>query len=128
MEWISVGDSPLFLFREGTLHRLNADHSLSPLIDARADRGEITREEAENHPDRHTLQAALLGMPLVWSLLLTTIATIWVFGQGYPLEAIFLSYISSVEPLHLALFAQRLADGGAETTGEIAADPHEDRR
>jgi serine/threonine protein phosphatase PrpC len=64
MEWISVGDSPLFLFREGVLHRLNADHSLSPLIDARAERGEITREEAENHPDRHTLQAALLGMPL----------------------------------------------------------------
>jgi hypothetical protein len=42
LQWISVGDSPLFLFREGALIRLNADHSLSPLIDARADRGEIT--------------------------------------------------------------------------------------
>ena len=65
LQWISVGDSPLFLFREGTLIRLNADHSLSPLIDARAERGEITHEEAANHPDRHTLQAALLGMPLM---------------------------------------------------------------
>ena len=63
--WLSVGDSPLFLFREGELLRLNADHSLSPLIDARAERGEITAEEAANHPDRHTLQAALLGLPLL---------------------------------------------------------------
>lgn len=64
MQWISVGDSPLFLFREGELKRINADHSLSPLIDARAERGEITKEEAENHPDRHTLQSALLGQPI----------------------------------------------------------------
>ena len=63
--WLSVGDSPLFLFRDGELLRLNADHSLSPLIDARAERGEITAEEAANHPDRHTLQAALLGLPLL---------------------------------------------------------------
>lgn len=65
LEWISVGDSPLFLFRDGELLRLNADHSLSPLIDARAERGEITAEEAEHHPDRHTLQSALLGLPIM---------------------------------------------------------------
>ncbi|MEZ5384075.1 MAG: protein phosphatase 2C domain-containing protein [Prosthecobacter sp.] len=65
LHWLSVGDSPLFLFRDGELLRLNADHSLSPLIDARAERGEITAEEAANHPDRHTLQAALLGLPLL---------------------------------------------------------------
>lgn len=64
MQWISVGDSPLFLFRDGELIRLNEDHSLAPLIQARADRGEITAEEAANHPDRHTLQSALLGMPM----------------------------------------------------------------
>lgn len=64
MQWISVGDSPLFLFREGELIRLNEDHSLAPLIQARADRGEITAEEAASHPDRHTLQSALLGMPM----------------------------------------------------------------
>ncbi len=65
MEWISVGDSPLFLFRDGELLRINADHSLSPLIDARAARGEITAQEAENHADRHTLQSALLGLPIM---------------------------------------------------------------
>lgn len=45
---------------------------------------------------------ALMGMPLVWSLLLTTISTIWLFGRFYPLEAIFLTYVGGVEPLHLA--------------------------
>lgn len=64
LEWISVGDSPLFLYREGKLARINADHSLSPIIDERLRRGEITEEEAAHHPDRHVLQSALLGYPL----------------------------------------------------------------
>jgi C4-dicarboxylate transporter DctM subunit len=45
---------------------------------------------------------AMLGMPLVWSLLLTTIGTIFIFSRFYPIEAILLSYIGGVEPLHLA--------------------------
>ena len=35
VHWVSVGDSPLFIFREGKLMRLNADHSLAPLLDER---------------------------------------------------------------------------------------------
>ena len=62
--WISVGDSPLFLYREGKLERLNEDHSLTPLLDQRVAIGEMTPEEAEHHPDRHTLQSALLGSPI----------------------------------------------------------------
>jgi serine/threonine protein phosphatase PrpC len=62
--WISVGDSPLFLYRSGSLERLNEDHSLTPLIEQRVLIGEITQEEADHHPDRHTLQSALLGHPL----------------------------------------------------------------
>jgi PPM family protein phosphatase len=62
--WISVGDSPLFLYRGGSLERLNEDHSLTPLIEQRVLIGEITQEEADHHPDRHTLQSALLGHPL----------------------------------------------------------------
>ena len=30
--WISVGDSPLYLFRAGRLERLNEDHSMRPVI------------------------------------------------------------------------------------------------
>ncbi len=62
--WISVGDSPLFIFREGQLLRINADHSLAPLIDDRVRAGEITKEEGAVHPDRHVLQSACMGLPL----------------------------------------------------------------
>lgn len=64
IHWVSVGDSPMFLFRDGKITRLNADHSLSPIIDERMRRGEITEEEAMHHPDRHILQSACLGQPL----------------------------------------------------------------
>jgi serine/threonine protein phosphatase PrpC len=65
LQWASVGDSPLFLFRGGALRRINADHSLTPLLDEKVKRWELTPEEAANHPDRHALQSALLGMPLI---------------------------------------------------------------
>lgn len=64
MHWVSVGDSPMYLFREGVLTRLNADHSLAPVLDQRVHTGELTAEEAAHHPDRHILQSACLGQPL----------------------------------------------------------------
>ena len=32
LDWISVGDLPLWLFREGELRRLNADHSMASVL------------------------------------------------------------------------------------------------
>jgi serine/threonine protein phosphatase PrpC len=64
VRWISVGDSPLFLISNGRLERLNADHSMVPKIEALAARGIITAEEAAEHPDRHTLREAVMGLPL----------------------------------------------------------------
>lgn len=64
MHWVSVGDSPMYLFRDGKLSRLNADHSLAPILDERVRSGELTEEEAHRHPDRHILQSACLGQPL----------------------------------------------------------------
>lgn len=64
LQWISVGDSPMFLYREGKVRRVNADHSLAPLLEDRVRSGELTAEEAAHHPDRHTLQSAVLGYPL----------------------------------------------------------------
>jgi protein phosphatase len=63
VRWISVGDSPLYLVANGKLERLNADHSFAPQIDAMAERGMITAEEAANHPGRHTLRDAVMGQP-----------------------------------------------------------------
>ncbi len=62
--WISVGDSPLYLVADGTLERLNADHSFVPHIEAMLERGMITAEEAANHPNRHVLREAIMGEPL----------------------------------------------------------------
>lgn len=62
---------------------------------------------------------ALFGMPLVWALLLTTVATIGIFGMSYPLEAIFLSYISSLEPLHLAAIPLFIFTGELITHGGV---------
>lgn len=59
--WISVGDSPLFLLREGKLTRKNADHSIAGRLDAAAAMGEITWEDAKQSPDRNALLSALTG-------------------------------------------------------------------
>ena len=59
--WISVGDSPLYLFRDGELSRLNEDHSLTPQIDYLVSNGMLAPEEARNHPDRSCLTSVLIG-------------------------------------------------------------------
>ena len=61
LQWISVGDSPLFLYRGGMLTRLNADHSMTPVIEESVRRGSITRQDALLHPDRHALRSAVTG-------------------------------------------------------------------
>ncbi len=59
--WLSIGDSPLFLYRGGRLHQLNQDHSLAPQIDLMAKVGLMAAEEARYHPDRNLLTSALTG-------------------------------------------------------------------
>jgi len=59
--WISVGDSPLYLFRDGDMRQLNEDHSLAPQIDLMADAGLITDDLARVHPDRNCLTSVLVG-------------------------------------------------------------------
>lgn len=62
--WISVGDSPLFLVRGGAASRLNADHSLVPVLEAAAANGEMTWEEARNSSSRNVLRSAVTGDPI----------------------------------------------------------------
>ncbi len=59
--WMSVGDSPLYLFRDGALSQLNEDHSMAPQIDFMAKQGLIDPETAKNHPDRNSLTSAITG-------------------------------------------------------------------
>lgn len=64
LHWISVGDSPLLLYRDGQLRQLNQDHSMAPEIDHLARMGEISAEEARNHPERNVLTSVLFGEPI----------------------------------------------------------------
>ncbi|MHA7827329.1 MAG: PP2C family protein-serine/threonine phosphatase [Roseovarius sp.] len=59
--WVSVGDSPLYLFRDGTLSRLNANHALVSQIDFLVNSGIMARDEALNHPDQACLTSVLAG-------------------------------------------------------------------
>ncbi|SLN53715.1 PP2C-family Ser/Thr phosphatase [Roseovarius litorisediminis] len=59
--WISVGDSPLFLFRDGHLSQINENHSWAAKIDLMCSQGLIDRDEAARHPDRQCLTSALAG-------------------------------------------------------------------
>ncbi len=61
LHWISVGDSVLYLFRDETLSRLNADHSMAPQIDLMLARGMLSEAEAADHPQRNCLTSALMG-------------------------------------------------------------------
>jgi serine/threonine protein phosphatase PrpC len=61
LDWVSVGDSLLLLFRDGTLRRLNEDHSMLPrLIEAAQAIGRDV-EEAYRDRRRHQLRSALDG-------------------------------------------------------------------
>lgn len=66
LQWISVGDSPLFVYRNKKLLRLNADHSMTPVIEESVRKGRMTLEEAKSHPQRHALRSALSGGELAF--------------------------------------------------------------
>ena len=67
IHWVSVGDSLLYLYRNRKLIRLNADHSMAPLIEESLRSGKITREEAANYPNKNALRSAVMGndLPLI---------------------------------------------------------------
>ena len=64
LRWVSVGDSLLYLYRNGQLQRLNDDHSLGRLLDIQAERNQISFEEAKAHRHRNALRSALTGKKL----------------------------------------------------------------
>jgi protein phosphatase len=59
--WVSVGDSPLWLIRDGVVHRLNEDHSMGPVLDELVEIGRMSAEEARHDPRRNHLRAAVTG-------------------------------------------------------------------
>ncbi len=64
VEWVSVGDSPLLLYRRGEIAHLNEDHSLAPELDRLAALGRMTVDQAKADPRRHMLRSAVTGEEL----------------------------------------------------------------
>lgn len=64
LRWVSVGDSPFYLFRNGRLHRLNEEHSMRQVLEEKVRSGELSIDEAIHHPQRNHLLAALTGQPI----------------------------------------------------------------
>ena len=60
-EWISIGDSPLYLWRDNNLKRLNEDHSFRPMLHDMVETGELAPADLARHPLRNLLRAALTG-------------------------------------------------------------------
>ncbi len=75
--WTSVGDSPLYLWRDGRLKLLNEDHSMAPVIDRMVEQGELSPEAGRKHPDRNALTSVLSG---------TEVARIDLSADGFDLQ------------------------------------------
>ncbi|MCC5973365.1 MAG: serine/threonine-protein phosphatase [Rubellimicrobium sp.] len=62
--WLSIGDSPLYLYRDRRLRQLNEDHSLAPQIDMMIARGLLDPAVGRDHPDRNVLTSVLHGQSI----------------------------------------------------------------
>ena len=63
--WVSVGDSPLWLIRDGEkIRRVNQNHSIAGLLKLQYENGEITKEEMQNATNKHMLTSAITGEEL----------------------------------------------------------------
>lgn len=65
VHWISVGDSPLLLWRKGKLAQLNADHSMRRVLAEKVAARQMRASDAKIHPERNTLIAALNGAEIL---------------------------------------------------------------
>lgn len=61
IQWISVGDSPLWLYRDGKIRQLNENHSMAAVLAKQVAEGTISKEEAASSPERSQLLDAVLG-------------------------------------------------------------------
>ena len=63
-EWLSIGDSNILHYHNDGLERVNPLHIYANELDQQVQRGEITAEEANGHPDRAALTSVIQGRVL----------------------------------------------------------------
>ncbi len=65
VRWISVGDSPLLLWKKGKLTRLNADHSMRAVFAEKVAAGQMRAGDIATHPERNALLSVLNGLEIL---------------------------------------------------------------
>ena len=127
--WVSVGDSPLYLYRRGEMARLNEDHSMGPMLDKLVEAGRLTEEEARADPRRHLLRSAVVGEDLD---LVDLAQSPWPLQPG---DVVVLASdgIHSIADIEIArIIAAYRKDGAEATAGALiaavldAGEPHQD--
>tara|TARA_R110002167_G_scaffold92849_5_gene249216 strand:+ start:2173 stop:2988 length:816 start_codon:yes stop_codon:yes gene_type:complete len=61
IQWLSVGDSPMWHIRGNKIMRINENHSMSVVLAEKVAKGEMTSEEATYSPLRSQLLEAVMG-------------------------------------------------------------------
>lgn len=61
LHWASVGDSHIYLIRGNQIKCITREHNYYMLLEEKVKRGEITQEEAEEHPKKEAL-ISYIGM------------------------------------------------------------------
>ena len=72
IQWISLGDSPLWLissrydkrYHKPAIKRINKNHSIAGLLQLQLEQGEITKEIMDLSPNKHVLTSAVIGEEL----------------------------------------------------------------
>ena len=130
--WVSVGDSLLYLWRDGEIALLNEDHSLAPEIDKLAETGKISWTAARADPRRHYLRSALTGGDI------DDIEMIDLSERAAPLQegdVIVLASdgVNTLEPASIASIVAQCAHSSAATIAarlisnvDAARQPHQD--
>lgn len=129
VEWVSVGDSPLLLFRRGEIALLNEDHSLAPELDRMAAAGRMTVEEARQDPRRHMLRSAVTGEEL--DLVDVSRKPLLLEPGDYVILAS--DGLQTLDTTEIERIVAAYADDGAEAVAsaliravEAVRDPHQD--
>ena len=112
--WVSVGDSLLWVFRDGSLHRLNADHSMRPVLQDLVELGRMTEEEVLNDPRANQLRSAIFG---------DAVPLIDMNADGFGLESGDLVVLASdgLETLSEAALAEVIKAGADDAQGIVDA-------
>jgi len=62
LHWLSVGDSRLYVFRNGELTQFTEDHNYGGMLQKQVAEGQLSADEADSDPDRNAL-TSFVGMP-----------------------------------------------------------------